>query len=77
MIRTKCTDLLVNRKGKGLPAGEENLRSDAQFVINFFKFHKQLANAGEESAEVQDMLQRASRHSANIVNAMKAYSWVE
>ena len=63
----------MKREGKGLPAGEQDLGSDAQFVINFFKFHKQLANAGEDSPEVQDMLQRASKHSDNVVNAMKAY----
>jgi hypothetical protein len=68
------TNSFTNRKGKGLPSGEENLGSDPDFVLSFFMNHKQMANAVVDTVEAQDMMQRAARHSTNVVNAMKAYT---
>lgn len=77
LLSRKDADPLINRKGKGLPAGEEDLGSDTEFVLSFFRNHKHVADPSVDSVEVQSMLDRPAQHAINVVNAMKAYSWLE
>lgn len=60
-------------KGRALTLGEENLGSDLDFVVEHLKVYRGVPKAQADSAEVQEIMDRTTRHANNFASAMKSY----